>query len=245
MEYIRKIHSLTNFLSGVTVTGNQICRYVTLDSCAELQPISSVLAQLKNDGSFLITGVFGLKSDAVSTFEKITLAKNSMIAESVRTNRVHINGTLQELQSHQLNSNDEQFVGRAAHLVIIPVLEYGVMLLFTAQEPDIDSTLELFLIAVSAMVALNRQNPDLSKIVSIAPKFPGILDKVLTSRQLAIVEGMKHGHTNATIALDIGYSESLIRQETIDIFKKLGVSGRKELLEQDREHVFKPGMKSS
>jgi hypothetical protein len=45
--------------------------------------------------------------------------------------------------------------------------------------------------------------------------------------------------------LDIGYSESLIRQETIDIFKKLGVSGRKELLEQDREHVFKPGMKSS
>lgn len=163
-----------------------------------------------------------------------------MIAESVRTNRVHTNGTLAELQSHQLTSDDEQFVGRAAHLVVIPVLEYGVLLLFTAEEPDIDSTLELFFIAVSGLVALNRQNPDLSKLATIAPKFPGILDKVLTARQMAIVEGMKHGHTNATIASDIGYSESLIRQETIDIFKKLGVSGRKELLEQDRAHIAKP-----
>lgn len=52
----------------------------------------------------------------------------------------------------------------------------------------------------------------------------------LTSRQNTILQGIKHGDTNSTIALDIGYSESLIRQETIDIFKKLGVSGRKALI---------------
>jgi DNA-binding NarL/FixJ family response regulator len=39
--------------------------------------------------------------------------------------------------------------------------------------------------------------------------------------------------TNAQIAHEIGYSESLIRQETVVIYRKLGVSGRKEIQSQE------------
>jgi DNA-binding NarL/FixJ family response regulator len=41
---------------------------------------------------------------------------------------------------------------------------------------------------------------------------------------------LSKGATNSEIALEIGYSESLIRQETIEIYRTLGVSGRKELI---------------
>lgn len=41
---------------------------------------------------------------------------------------------------------------------------------------------------------------------------------------------IKEQKTNAAIASELGYSESLIRQETIIIYRKLGVSGRKDLL---------------
>jgi DNA-binding NarL/FixJ family response regulator len=52
----------------------------------------------------------------------------------------------------------------------------------------------------------------------------------LSSRQKVILEMLSKGATNSEIALEIGYSESLIRQETIEIYRTLGVSGRKELI---------------
>jgi DNA-binding NarL/FixJ family response regulator len=42
---------------------------------------------------------------------------------------------------------------------------------------------------------------------------------------------MFKGLTNAQIAGEVGYSESLVRQETIQIFRVLGVSGRKEIID--------------
>ena len=51
----------------------------------------------------------------------------------------------------------------------------------------------------------------------------------LTSRESEIEKLIVQGLTNAQIAMELGYSESLIRQETVSIYRKLGVSGRKEL----------------
>lgn len=51
----------------------------------------------------------------------------------------------------------------------------------------------------------------------------------LTERQELIVTLIKDGKTNGHISTLLGYSESLIRQETIIIYQKLGLSGRKEL----------------
>jgi DNA-binding CsgD family transcriptional regulator len=43
-----------------------------------------------------------------------------------------------------------------------------------------------------------------------------------------ILKLIAEGRTNAAIADVLGYSESLIRQETIKIYAKLGCSGRNE-----------------
>ena len=51
----------------------------------------------------------------------------------------------------------------------------------------------------------------------------------LTERQEIILRMIKSGDTNSAIAGRMGYSESLIRQETIAIYRKLGISGRKDL----------------
>ena len=58
------------------------------------------------------------------------------------------------------------------------------------------------------------------------PKFNEI---ALTQRQERILDLINQGKTNAMIAIQLGYSESLIRQETIIIYRKLGVDGRREL----------------
>jgi DNA-binding CsgD family transcriptional regulator len=55
----------------------------------------------------------------------------------------------------------------------------------------------------------------------------------LSPREKKILELIRSGMTNAEIADEIGYSESLIRQETVAIYRKLGVSGRKEIKDED------------
>lgn len=53
----------------------------------------------------------------------------------------------------------------------------------------------------------------------------------LTQRQEKILELLRAGKTNKSIANEIGYSESLVRHETMIIYKKLRVEGRHELRE--------------
>jgi DNA-binding CsgD family transcriptional regulator len=57
--------------------------------------------------------------------------------------------------------------------------------------------------------------------------------KPLTPRQIEILNQIKEKRTNIQIANAMGYSESLIRQETIIIYAKLGVEGRKNLILPD------------
>jgi DNA-binding NarL/FixJ family response regulator len=57
-------------------------------------------------------------------------------------------------------------------------------------------------------------------------------DVALTSRQWIILGAIRRGLTNSMIASELEFSESLIRQETVQIYRKMGVNGRKELLSE-------------
>ena len=58
----------------------------------------------------------------------------------------------------------------------------------------------------------------------------GANNQAPTPRQEIIIKRLKSGLSNKAIALELGYSESLIRQETIAIYKIFNVAGRKELI---------------
>lgn len=51
----------------------------------------------------------------------------------------------------------------------------------------------------------------------------------LSDRQLVIAGLLERGFNNSQIGLEIGYSESLIRQETVAIYRKLKVTGRQAM----------------
>jgi DNA-binding CsgD family transcriptional regulator len=56
--------------------------------------------------------------------------------------------------------------------------------------------------------------------------------QALTDRQLKILEAMSFGKTNAEIAQDMILSESSIRQETVKIYRALGVGSRAEAVKR-------------
>ena len=57
----------------------------------------------------------------------------------------------------------------------------------------------------------------------------------LTSRQLKILSLIAEGMTNSEISRQVLLSESSVRQETIKIYRALGVGGRKEAMVRGRE----------
>jgi DNA-binding CsgD family transcriptional regulator len=60
-------------------------------------------------------------------------------------------------------------------------------------------------------------------------KIEDLTSKVqLSARQLQIIHGFIEGKTNHELATDLGFSVSTIRHETMDIFRLLGASDRKE-----------------
>jgi len=52
--------------------------------------------------------------------------------------------------------------------------------------------------------------------------------ETLTDRQMAVLRGMAEGKTNAQMAQEMILSESTIRQETVKIYRSLGVGSRTE-----------------
>lgn len=57
----------------------------------------------------------------------------------------------------------------------------------------------------------------------------------LTTRQLKILSHIAEGMTNSEISRQVLLSESSVRQETIKIYRALGVGGRKEAMVRGRE----------
>jgi DNA-binding NarL/FixJ family response regulator len=63
----------------------------------------------------------------------------------------------------------------------------------------------------------------------VALEIGDLSGKPLTERQKDILALIKKGMTNDEIAIEIGYSSSLVKQESMLIFSKLGISGRRDL----------------
>lgn len=68
-----------------------------------------------------------------------------------------------------------------------------------------------------------------SKIGKVSLEIGDLFGKPLTARQSEILELMRSGKTNEEIAEIIKFSASLVKQETMLIFSKLGISGRRDL----------------
>ena len=112
------------------------------------------------------------------------------------------------------------------------MLPFGVGFALLEKTPTLNEEFENFLRLTGAVIALHLLN---SKNDSPIPEYKRSVDRKRTSidmsnRQKVILEMLSKGATNSEIALEIGYSESLVRQETIEIYRILGVSGRRELI---------------
>ncbi len=95
------------------------------------------------------------------------------------------------------------------------------------QIPGIDNYFE----AIRSLLLVYESSLEIRTLSSSKDLLASSELQPLTQRQEKILELLRAGKTNKSIANEIGYSESLVRHETMIIYKKMRVEGRHELRE--------------
>ena len=231
------VEKLVQFLMRAGVSETDLCKFLVLDTFAHLKISTLYAAEITDDGYIAPIGTFGLPAEVVARWGNIPLSLEAPLTESVKKDKVLL---LEREVSFKRYPNLAIYDGlpeKWETYLVCPILPHGLIALTLDSKPKIDNQFESFLKTVGAitMSHFNR-----SKFRSEQGAYGGRENRVkksgvLTERQNTILRLMEKGLSNPTIAEQIGYSESLVRQETMAIYATLKVSGRKELIERKKD----------
>lgn len=178
---------------------------------------------LTGDSTLVLVSGYGLsKWDSASA---ISVWDAEAISESVRT------------KAHKLEQSDED---QGKGVLAIPLLKENIPIgaLALVLEPK-TKTLPIHenLIPILSKLGtyclhtLSSSNPKMSNGFQVPREANG---EELTSRQIRILELMADGMVNVEIARELMLSESTIRQETVKIYRALGVPNRADAAKKGR-----------
>jgi DNA-binding CsgD family transcriptional regulator len=127
--------------------------------------------------------------------------------------------------------SDFEFSGDWKTEITLPVYPIGGMAMFSSKKLELTESMMVFFTAIGSLLGLYASRLPVALVeVAIDVKKKIDLPQVpLSDRQLVIADMLERGFNNAQIGSELGYSESLIRQETVAIYRKLQVTGRKAM----------------
>lgn len=235
--YINHLSAFTSFLCESKRTLEEIARYLALHVFQELHTCALLLGKLGNDRSLDLKSSFGIDGAQADLLRKISLDKNLPITEVIKNGSSLFANSRSDViakypEMEELFATDNHWGG----CIAIPAHNQGSLMLLVKGLPDLNHEFEHFLKALGNLLSIELENsPNLnrSRLRDAAEEHP------LSTRQELIRQFLAKGFTNAHIAQEIGYSESLVRQETIAIYSALQISGRKDLIDQKRSMTKK------
>jgi DNA-binding CsgD family transcriptional regulator len=234
--YLKKIYELASYLSSDSKSLDEVAQFITLKTLNGEQSSAVFFAKITSDAHLVPIAAFGQEKFAITKMSKIPLSARNPLTDAVKTDKwIHIKKPEDFLRDYPDLIDFENVSLGPESVVAWPMLPFGAALTTLGSNRDLDDNFQHFLKVISEMVHLYHRKLDYKSGLGNKSSSPGEeVSMVLTRRQNLIVELLRLGKTNVEIAEKLGYSESLIRQETVKIYRNLGISGRKDLvLEND------------
>lgn len=213
---------------AVSRNSSEFCRFLAIVSLRELRARTTMLVRRDLDGSLRLQGQHGLVSKRVD-------GSGHQIVEEELLQRAINDGKILEAQEP---TSDRSFLAIPFNASSPVQGAVGIGLAIEARSIDL-STVELELIQLlGELIAINslprmRATGLLSKIYFDSDHSDEQYE--FSARQLRILDEMAIGKTNLQIAKALAVSESTIKQETVKIFKLLGVSNRQRAVSVSKE----------
>jgi DNA-binding CsgD family transcriptional regulator len=229
--YSQKVLAFSDFLAREPKSYNEIAQFLAMNTFAEDKSHCIYIGELIETGVVCTLGGFGWTSTEYSSFIDLPIQSEYPITESIRRNEVML--VLNDADFKTQYPLMAEFPVRADWVsgVAIPAYPIGGIALFSSIKLELSESAQIFYVAIGSLLGLYASRlPKALVAVAITVKEKIDLPPVpLSDRQLVIAGLLERGFNNAQIGLEIGYSESLIRQETVAIYRKLQVTGRQAL----------------
>lgn len=202
-----------------------------MDSFQSDGALSICISELIQSGSISPLGMFGLNQLECEAFTDVPINSRLPICDSIRKNEILVVTNDVAFYEQYPLMLGVKFSQPWITGVALPCYPMGGLVLTFATTFTMTDSMKLFFTAIGSLLGLYASRlPDvLTKIDNEIDGDSNLAPTALTNRQLVIAELLEKGFSNAQIGLKLGYSESLIRQETVTIYRKLGVNGRKAM----------------
>jgi DNA-binding CsgD family transcriptional regulator len=230
--YLGHVERLARYLITPGLTIPDVCKFLVLDTFVRLRASAVYAGEITDDGYIAPIGTFGIAKKVIEDWGPVPLSLTAPLSDAVRKNELVLLRREDAFEKYPVLNNYEGFPEKWSSYLVCPVLPCGVIALTLDTVPEIDPELELFLRTAASLGAIhfNRSQLQVEPFVRMTRRNSAKRNAVLTERQEIIKALMEKGMSNSAIAAEIGYSESLVRHETMAIYSTLNITGRKDLI---------------
>ena len=233
---LMRLGNIANFLASEPDV-HLATRYLALNSCQSNLICRIYISTLDRDLNLTYLSSFGFSDAFIEKNQSFSLLTNPLLNSAIQSENLIIvqrDETYHEQFRDLIVDEDDDKWKTTIFLPLLPNFAASISTQIMVDDNEINR--EYFgllqaIINLYLQFSIHSQWSD----ASAKKQRTNDLSQKLTERQNTILEMIKEGHTNGVIARRMGYSESLIRQETIVIYRKLGVDGRRELV---RNYLF-------
>ena len=212
MDDLARVARLSQIFAQAS-NANDYCRRLTHDSELGRGMLGTQLYALSNRGTLHLVGSYGL--EAFDPNASLSLFEDHPISEAINNRTVWF------------GNRDVQ--GRELVNWVLPLIKgdvpVGASTSLTDPKEKIVPFSEQAAIATGNAGAVYLESLGLKNLFRETPQAE---EGQLTERQYEILLGMARGETNAQIAQQLILSESSIKQESVKIFRTLGVGSRQQ-----------------
>lgn len=237
----RQIHNLFEIAKIVYIDPepNELCALLATRVCPEGELVKVYLARLDQDGFFRTVASFGYAKESKIHDYKVGLLRDVPMPDAyLRSEVITFNREELPLKYPKFQTIDQRSPWES--LAITPTLAGGFVFVFRLQIPlPKGNSTKLYFEAIANILSFYRKECSQSRNAQLeplklevstdSPKKEEMRNRPLTKRQRTILALIQEGLTNPQIANEIGYSESLVRQESVLIYAKMGIRGRVDL----------------
>lgn len=203
-------------------SATELCRRIVHNGSQMSQNLGCEILRIEPSSEFSSVGSYGPKVKGLDC----SVWSDCLPGEAVRTGAVVVHPFDGDLM-------EDRTTTQPMSLVAIPLVHsstpWGVIVISSSAEVSESPIAPDTLTAISQLGAYFLKQNGFTGSLAVGRSNP---DEQLTNRQLVILEFMAQGLTNAQIAQELMLSESSIRQETVRIFRALGVNNREAAAKQ-------------
>lgn len=246
--FYRQLAEVSSLIVNHRFEINDVLQLLCLRALTGIEAEALLFAQLDSGGALRTNGSFGLNSNENEGKTIVfTMSERNPITDSIRENKIIWVDNLPAPAKPYSANTFLEFPKYFKTMICSPIemhgLPMGSLVILSRAKSQYDETMVELVEAISMLFsnALSIQRKDQrvngaspmngfakSELNELTDLSSETFNEPLTERQNLILKLIAEGRTNAAIADVLGYSESLIRQETIRIYAKLGCSGRNE-----------------